>query len=363
MSAMITFDFEKHRQRAIEAYRHKRPLYQGFLTAMEKILRDTLAERNLKVVSIDSRLKSEESFALKAIEPDPKDPNQPKYKNPLGDIQDMVGLRIITFVLKTIDETDAILSNEFHIHERTDKSDVLKEEERFGYQSVHYIVSLKENRTILTEYRKYQDLVAEIQIRTILQHAWAEIEHDIQYKSVATIPAPYRRRFLTLAGLFEVADRELNSLQADDEALQEFAQQSVQQGELDRVAITPESLKTYLDEKVGADGRMTPLKYDQAVRMIQQLGFSDLRQIDKCINDYDADAITRLIWNARLGQLARFEALLLAGMGEQFIKRHPDHTQESFVARSRSQLLVLKKANVTIGNCQYEPINNIDEIP
>jgi len=355
MAATVNFDFEKHQQRAIDAYRSMQALYHDFLGSMEKILRDILAEHNVKVVSIDPRLKTEKSFGLKAVEPNSKDPNQPKYKNPLEDIQDMVGLRIITFILKTIEEIDAILVNEFNIHERTDKSDVLKEEERFGYQSVHYIVSLKENRTSLPEYRKYRNFIAEIQVRTILQHAWAEIEHDIQYKSVETIPAPYRRRFLTLAGLFEIADRELTSLQEDDEYRKKSAQQLVQQGELDRVDITPESLKAYLDERVGTDGRMTPLKYDQTVRMVQQLGFSDLRQIDKCIAGYDADTITRLIWNGRLGQLARFEALLLAGMGEHFIQRHPDHEQESFVLRNNSQIAVLKKANIVIGD--YQPIH------
>ncbi|HLZ81586.1 MAG TPA: hypothetical protein VKP04_08140 [Ktedonobacteraceae bacterium] len=354
MSAIITFDFEKHRQHAIEAYRYKRPLYQDLLSVMDKILRDSLAEHHIKVAAIVPRLKEEKSFGDKAVEPHPRDPNQPKYKTPLDDIQDVVGLRIITPTLKTVGEIDAVLLNEFHIHERTDKSDLLKEEERFGYQSVHYIVSLMGNRTILTEYRKYQGCVAEIQVRTVLQHAWAEVEHGIQYKSIETIPAPYRRRFLALAGLFEIADRELNSLQEEDEALQKSAQQLVQRGELDEVAITPESLKTYLDERLGADGRMTPLKYDQTVRMIQQLGFSDLRHIDRCINGYDADAITRLIWNARLGQSARFEAVLLAGMGEEFIKRHPDHKQESFVTRSRDQLQILKKANVVIGNYQNQ---------
>lgn len=354
MSAMVSFDFEQHRQYAVEAYGRKRHLYQGFLTVMNKILHDTLAEHGIKVASVESRLKEEESFGNKVVEPHPKDPNQPKYKNPLNDVQDMVGLRVITLVLKTLDEIDAVLLKEFHIHERTDKSDVLKEEERFGYQSVHYIVSLMENRTTLTEYRRYQGLVAEIQVRTVLQHAWAEVEHDIQYKSIETIPAPYRRRFLALAGMFELADRELNSLQAEDQALQKSAQQSVQHGELDEVAITPESLKTYLDERLGADGRMTPLKYDQTVRMVQQLGFNDLRQIDRCISGYDADVITRLIWNARLGQSARFEALLLAGMGEEFLKRHPDHMQESFVTRSRDQLHVLKKANIAIGSYQHD---------
>src|SRR5258708_16595013 len=152
MSTAITFNFENHRQRAIESFRRKQHLYQGFLTTMEMILRDILAERNVNVAAINSRLKTEESFGLKAIEPDPKDPNQPRYKNPLVDIQDMVGLRIITFVLNTIDEIDTVLANEFLIHERTDKSDALKEEERFGYQSVHYIISLEEKRTKLLEY-------------------------------------------------------------------------------------------------------------------------------------------------------------------------------------------------------------------
>lgn len=358
MTSPHNFDFEKHRQQAVETYRSKRSLYQGFLEVMKKILLEVFAEPVIKVASIDGRLKAEESFGLKAAEPEIKDPNQPKYKNPLVDIQDMVGLRIITFILKTVDEVDAILYKEFHIHERTDKSDILREEERFGYQSVHYVVSLKENRTTLPEYRKYRSLVAEVQVRTILQHAWAEIEHDIQYKSVETIPAPYRRRFLTLAGLFEIADRELNSLQEDDEFREKSAQQSVQQGKLDKVEITPESLKAYLDEKVGTDGRMTPLKYDQTVRLVRQLGFSDLRQIDKCVTGYDSDVITRLIWNARLGQFARFEALLLAGMGEQFIQRHPDHTQEGFVTRNRNQLSILKKANIAVGNCLPEAINS-----
>ena len=87
------------------------------------------------------------------------------------------------------------------VHEKSNKADTLQLEERFGYQSVHYLVALKEDRTSLSEYLQYKGLIAEIQVRTILQHAWAEIEHDIQYKSSETIPQPIRRRFMQLAGL------------------------------------------------------------------------------------------------------------------------------------------------------------------
>ena len=346
------FDFEKHRRQAIEAFHRDRPLYQEYLAEMKDILSKALAADNIKV-SIDGRVKSVESFAQKAIEPHPKDSNQPKYQNPLTGIEDIIGLRVITFFLKTIKEVDVIIRNEFNVHDFTDKTEALKEEERFGYQSVHYIVSLKENRTALKEYEKYKSMVAEIQVRTTLQHTWAEIEHDIQYKSVESIPASLRRRFMVLAGLFELVDRELDALQREDEIRKTSTQQSVQQGNLDRIEITQDSLKVYLNEKVGADGRMTPSRYDEAVRLVKHLGFNDLRQIDKCIEGYDADTITRLIWNARLGQQARFEALLLAGMGEHFIKNHTN-TSEAFIDRSYSQLAVLKKQNILVKN--FQPI-------
>jgi len=45
-----------------------------------------------------------------------------------------------------------------------------------------------------------------------LQHAWAEIEHDLGYKVGATIPVPVRRRFSRLAGLLEIADREFKEI-------------------------------------------------------------------------------------------------------------------------------------------------------
>ena len=103
-------------------------------------------------------------------------------------------------------------------------------EERFGYQSEHYLVRLSNKRTALPEYNPHLGLVAEVQVRTILQHAWAEIEHDIQYKSSITIPNTIRRRFMALAGVLEIADREFQAIQDEDKLLKQQARTSVEEG-------------------------------------------------------------------------------------------------------------------------------------
>ena len=76
----------------------------------------------------------------------------------------------------------------------------------------------------LPEYCLFDKMKCEIQVRTILQHAWAEIEHDVVYKSLGEIPFRVRRRFACLAGLLEIADREFESLRQDEMAVRQAIQ-------------------------------------------------------------------------------------------------------------------------------------------
>jgi tetratricopeptide (TPR) repeat protein len=88
-----------------------------------------------------------------------------------------------------------------------------------GYQSKHLLVKLGEDRSSLVENEEFVDLVCEIQVRTILQHAWAEMEHDIQYKNDEEIPLDLKKRFSALSGLLELADREFQNIQLDSDQL------------------------------------------------------------------------------------------------------------------------------------------------
>lgn len=153
------------------------------------------------------------------------------------------------------------IEREFEVIERTDRSSLLADEERLGYQSIHYLVRLASNRAALAEYSPFAHDIIEIQVRTILQHAWAEIEHDIQYKSVEALPSDIRRRFMALAGMLEIGDREFQALAEADRRIRTSAKRLIGRNELKAVEITADALRVYLDRKLGADGRMADWNY------------------------------------------------------------------------------------------------------
>ncbi len=353
------FDFQAHRREAVEQYQTVRRRYVEYSDSIKDIIKKALAHSQIKVASVEARAKSITSYGRKASEPSDTDPSQPKYPNPMSQITDLAGVRIITFFPNTVSEVDGVIDDEFVVLERIDKATRLLEEERFGYQSVHYLVKLKPNRTSLAEYRNFADLVAEVQVRTILQHAWAEIEHDIQYKSVKIIPAQIRRRFASLAGLLEIADREFQAIQTADQRLRQEVRASVQEGKLENVEVTPDALKAYLDRKLGADGRMTQFSYEWTARYLHEMGFKNMRQIEECIAGYNDDQLSRIAYVTRQGQLTRFETLLLAGMGEFFISKHPFSEIPDLARSQRETLERLKKGGVEIRD--YRPLEDKKE--
>lgn len=345
------FDFESHRLQAIERYQKVRPLYAEYANAIRNVLFEAFNAQLIKIHSIEARAKAIDSFGDKAATPSPDDPNKPYYPNPLSDISDLTGIRVIVFFPRTLEVVDSIIRTQFDVIDKSDKTLILLKEEKFGYGSIHYLVCLKKNRINLLEYSKFRNLVAEIQIRTILQHAWAEIEHDIQYKAVETIPSTIRRRFMSLAGLLEIADREFQAIQDEDERLRTEARKSVHEGKLEEVEITPDALKTYLDKKLGTDGRMTEFSYQWTARLLHKLGFVNFKDIDECICGYDDDRLSKILWGTRQGQLTRFEYLLLAGMGENFIKYHIWKNQDWFVSSRKRDLEKFRQAGIDIGLC------------
>ena len=192
----------------LEEYDSKKSLYSHFLYEMEHQVKSILQTSGISVNAITSRLKDKDSLKGKI------DRKDGKYES-ISDITDIVGIRIITYFSKDVDRIAEIIESEFDVDRDNsiDKRESL-EPDRFGYCSVHYVVKMSQQRLKLRECAAFKGLKCEIQIRSILQHAWAEIEHDIGYKSEITVPKEMRRNFSRIAGLLEIADKEFDEIRA-----------------------------------------------------------------------------------------------------------------------------------------------------
>lgn len=196
-------------------YESLRPRYANFCRLVRQILAERIRERDVKIHSIEARVKSVESVKRKVLRALEAKRSLRGVEDLERWVTDLAGVRVITFFPRTVSAIDTIIRERFFVIEKDNKSDKLKVSGRFGYQGVHYLVELPPEEVDRPNRKGFGGLVAEIQVRTILQHAWAEIEHDIQYKSPAAMPADIRRRFASLAGLLELVDREFQAIRDD----------------------------------------------------------------------------------------------------------------------------------------------------
>jgi len=170
------------------------------------------------------------------------------YKDPLTEITDLVGIRIITYYLEDVGRVGDILKGEFEIDEANsvDKSEAL-DPDKFGYASVHYIVGLPADRQRLAGWRHFRDIRAEIQVRTALQHAWSAVNHKLDYKSPTEFPRELRRSLFRLSALFELADEQFSELRdARNRIAAEYAA-DVRSGQLD-IPLDEASVAAYIDD-------------------------------------------------------------------------------------------------------------------
>lgn len=145
-------------------------------------------------------------------------------RDPMRPVQDLVGIRIITKFRDDAATAEAIVRSVLRVDNSTyvDKMSMLSSKE-FGYTSLQFVGRLMPKQTetrpqwLIDEAHDFgwmgagQDTV-EIQIRSVLQHAWAEVDHDIVYKPKGFVSEAIKRRFALTAALLEMADENLDSI-------------------------------------------------------------------------------------------------------------------------------------------------------
>lgn len=164
-----------------------------------------------KVHSVTFRIKDRASLVGKVARPDRS------YRS-LWDVTDLVGLRVITYFEDGVDHVGKLIETKLpvvfeHSIDKRRRGDTAA----FGYRSLHYVCRLvPEEDTLSGDHGPLPiHVCCEIQVRTVLEHAWAEIEHDLGYKTEDAIPVVARRRLSRLAGLLELADQEFVAIRRE----------------------------------------------------------------------------------------------------------------------------------------------------
>lgn len=221
----------------LEDYRKQREDFVQLGDIVHTILEDICNSTDVKPLGIEHRVKTEKSLAGKL------ERNSGRY-SALEELTDILGLRVICFFTDEIDKIGKSVEKRFTVDWElsSDKRTLIKADS-FGYLSLHYICTLPFDKG-------YPENICgkkfEIQIRTVLQHAWAAIEHDLGYKSEFGVPRNVIREFSRIAGLLEIADDEFARTRDHMKAYTEDIRRKIIENRADDVHIDSISLNEYV---------------------------------------------------------------------------------------------------------------------
>ncbi|MEP6815079.1 MAG: DUF429 domain-containing protein, partial [Marmoricola sp.] len=191
--------------RVVDGYEARLPALRRASDVAVALVTTILDDAGINYLSITGRAKSVASFAGKAVL---RAGDGPRYVDPLAEMADQVGVRVVTYLQSDVVAVVDLLASQFQVLADRDKGQETASKGRFGYASRHLDLALDPDEEPESGLEALVERQFEVQIRTVLQHAWAEFEHDIRYKG--TIPDEHRadfdRRFTLAAGLLELAD-------------------------------------------------------------------------------------------------------------------------------------------------------------
>ena len=280
-----------HCEMILDEYRQSLPLYRQLEQEVRADLDCIIADNNLYVNAIESRIKSLESLQGKL------ETKGQKYAS-LGDITDILGCRIITFYTDEVDKIASLVEKTFDIDwsNSVDKRK-LRDLDRFGYVSLHYICHLPTDRC---HDARLRSLPFEIQMRTALQHVWATINHDMGYKGDIEVPREHLRNMNRIAGMLELADEQFSRIRMAITDYRRNVQSLVADGDFDSVPLDGDTFRSYLqldpfrhlakrialiNQAEVFDDNLMPY-----LQVLLQLGFHTLGDVERLLRNSSDDA-------------------------------------------------------------------------
>jgi putative GTP pyrophosphokinase len=166
-------------------------------TLVMNVINQAFDQKRSRIPIIQHRVKTRESLEGKLR-------RRNENFSEITDLRDLVGIRLICYYSDDVNNVAAVVRDLFSVDwvHSTDRRELI-DTTQFGYVSLHYSCRLPHDVGYPEHLYRYR---FEIQMCTMLQHTWAEIEHDLGYKNEYELPRSIRRDFSKVAGLLEVAD-------------------------------------------------------------------------------------------------------------------------------------------------------------
>ncbi|MGL4982445.1 MAG: (p)ppGpp synthetase [Treponemataceae bacterium] len=170
--------------------------FSSVIMELELLIRETIHLSSIP--TLKSRVKKFSSYYSKILKSHYVDTST------FPVISDLIGLRVICPFLEDLDIVEKQLASFFKIIE-IEKKGSDRTFSEFGYESTHILVEIPEivkKNKILPK-----NLICEIQVRTILQDAWAEVEHELVYKAeFSPFDLPLKRKLASMNASLSLAD-------------------------------------------------------------------------------------------------------------------------------------------------------------
>lgn len=263
-------------------YENNKDNYKKAADYVKKQICFTLKEHNIIPAYIKSRTKDANSAYDKAKKYEIKNGERTlKYTDPKNQIMDFAGVRVVLYLPFELEAVINIFENLF-------KDDILEKESEnkldklgkntVGYLSVHYVLKLNPKEAI---YRELKGLKCEVQIRTILEDAWAQIFHDRLYKNYYLTNPKAERQVNLLSGSLELIDDKINDLASFFDSM--------------NGNINAREFQYLLDETINADNLVKYFNilfktksyrlfsFDQTIEILSHFDISTLRDLDRYI--------------------------------------------------------------------------------
>lgn len=222
-------------------YAAQREEYKAFSLSVRDLLDRLLQDAGLSIVGIEHRTKSLGSFREKVERPE----KAQKYLS-CSEVTDLSGIRVITYLQEEHNQVCEIVRENFIIDlENSANREDLLEPDQFGYRSTHFVISYSDDRLKLAEFKRFAGKKAEVQVRTVLQHAWAAIDWKLRYKVDIGVPKDIRRRLYRISALLEAADDDFSLVSKSVLDLRASYEEQIQKGNLS-IEVNQESLELFL---------------------------------------------------------------------------------------------------------------------